>query len=583
MRHLHLRILTATLPFLLSMPYGVAQPVQPPTRAEAQAALNPPPAPAQFTKAQLDQMLAPIALYPDQLLTQLLMAATFPDQLVDAAKWLQDSQNAALKGDDMANALQPLPWDPSVKSLVAFPQIIVMLTDHLDWTEALGTAFANQEVEVFSRVQFLRERAKQAGKLQSTSQIAVREQDSDIIIESADPNMIYVPVYNPAEVYGDWPDRNAPPVYIPPPPGLYGGAVGAGIAFSAGLGVVAPLWGWGHTDWHRHAVVIDPGRYQRITSETVTRQNRVTVEHDTWRRSGPVAFVPEGRRPAPPQPTGQQPAGTIRPSEFAHREFGPSGRPGGAPPPGQSRPTEAQPGPRPEQRPAQAQPGPGPGGEPARGEQRGEPGHPPPPQNEVHPPPQGQPGPHSGEQHGEPGHPPSPPQTQPGPHPGEQHGEPGHAPPPSQGQSGPHPGEQHGEPGHPPPPQNEAHPPAQPGPHPGGQPGEGPHPEHHAEPPHPPGGQQGEQHPPQPPGPPPQQQHAPPPPQAQPPQQQHAAPPPQAQPPQQPHPAPPQGPPPQAHPQGPPPQAAHPPGPGPQQPHPGGQPPGDKKGDEDKH
>ena len=551
MRHFHLRILTATLPFLLSMPYAVAQPVQPPTRAEAQAALNPPPAPAQFTKVQLDQMLAPIALYPDQLLTQLLMAATFPDQLVDAAKWLQDGNNAQLRGDDLANALQPLPWDPSVKSLIAFPQIIVMLTDHLDWTEALGAAFANQEVEVFSRVQFLRERAKQAGKLQSTSQIAVREQDSDIIIEPADPNMIYVPVYNPAEVYGDWPDRNAPPVYIPPPPALYGGAVGAGIAFSAGLGVVAPLWGWGHPDWHRHTVVVDPGRYQRITNENVIQQNHVTVEHDTWRRSGPVNFVPEGRRPAPPQPSGQAPTGTIRPSEFAHREFGPNGRPGG-PPSGQPRPGEGQPGPRFEQRPAQAQPGPGPGGEhppeELRREQRGEPGHPP-PQNEAHPP--------------------SPPQGQPGPQHGEQRGEPGH-PPPAQGQPGPHPGEQHGEPGHPPP-QNEARPPAQPqaqpGPHPGGQaqPGEGPHPEHHAEPPHPQGGQQGEQHPPQPPGPPPQQ-HAAPQPQPQP----------QAQ--QQPHPGPPQGPPPQA---------GHPPGPGPQQPHPGGQPQGDhkgdKKGDEDKH
>src|SRR5262249_21087704 len=162
-------------------------------------------------------------------------------------------------------------------------------------------------------VQFLRERAKQAGKLKSTSQIAVRQQDSDIIIESADPNMIYVPVYNPAEVYGDWPDRNAPPVYIPPPPGLYSGAVGAGIAFGAAL------WGWGRPDWRRHTVVVDPGRYQRITGENVIRQNHVTVEHDTWRRSGPVTFVPESRRPAPPQPTGQLPAGTIRPSEFAHR------------------------------------------------------------------------------------------------------------------------------------------------------------------------------------------------------------------------------------------------------------------------
>src|SRR5579862_902009 len=125
---------------------------QGPTPAEAQAALNP--APSQFTHAQLDQMLAPIALYPDQLLTQVLMASTFPQQLVDAQNWVQDSHNASLKGDDLANALTPLPWDPSVKSLVAFPQIIAMMVNHLDWTQALGTAFAEQEVQVFARVQF---------------------------------------------------------------------------------------------------------------------------------------------------------------------------------------------------------------------------------------------------------------------------------------------------------------------------------------------------------------------------------------------------------------------------------------------
>src|ERR1700730_14533114 len=126
MHYARLRALARTLPFLLTVPgLAIGQPVQTPTRAEAMAALNP--APAALTPAQLDQMLAPIALYPDQLLTQLLMAATFPQQVVDAAKWLQDSGNASLKGDDLVAALQPLPWDPSVKSLVAFPQIISMM------------------------------------------------------------------------------------------------------------------------------------------------------------------------------------------------------------------------------------------------------------------------------------------------------------------------------------------------------------------------------------------------------------------------------------------------------------------------
>src|SRR5579864_3620508 len=160
MKHLYGSVFSgALLAALMAAPsLGGAQPVQPPTPAEAQAALNP--APSQFTNAQLDQMLAPIALYPDQLLTQVLMASTFPQQLVDAQNWVQDSHNASLKGDDLANALTPLPWDPSVKSLVAFPQIVAMMVNHLDWTQALGQAFANQQVQIFARVQFLRDRAK---------------------------------------------------------------------------------------------------------------------------------------------------------------------------------------------------------------------------------------------------------------------------------------------------------------------------------------------------------------------------------------------------------------------------------------
>ena len=302
------------MPLLFALPgIGYAQPVQPPTRAEAEAALNP--TPAGFSNAQLDQMLAPIALYPDQLLTEVLMAATFPDQLVDAGKWLQDGSNAALKNDDLANALQPLPWDPSVKSLVAFPQIIAMMTNHLDWTEALGTAFANQEVQTMARVQFLRERAMHAGQLKSTSQLAVREESSDIIIEPTDPNMIYVPVYNPAEVYGTWPDSDAPPVYIPPPRGFYNGALGAGIGFSVGLGVVAPLWGWGHPDWRRHEVVVDPGRYQHITTETAITHNHITVENQVWHRTGPVAIDPGGAAAAPAGTCrGEQPPGTVLPT-----------------------------------------------------------------------------------------------------------------------------------------------------------------------------------------------------------------------------------------------------------------------------
>jgi uncharacterized protein DUF3300 len=309
MKHLRHRTAVALLPLLLAMSASGHAQAQAPTRAEAEGALNPAPAP--LTKAQLDQMLAPIALYPDQLLTELLMAATFPQQVVDAGKWLQDSNNAALKGDDLVNALQPLPWDPSVKSLIAFPQIIAMMNDHLDWTEALGTAFAGQEVETMSRVQFLRERAMHAGQLQSSTQLAVREEASDIIIEPANPDTVYVPIYNPAVVYGEWPDADAPPVYLPPPPGFYNGEVGAGIAFSVGLAVVAPLWGWGHPDWRHHDVAVDPQRFDRITATTSTTDNHITIQNNTWHRTAPVVVVAPASRPQQPAATGRQPPGTV--------------------------------------------------------------------------------------------------------------------------------------------------------------------------------------------------------------------------------------------------------------------------------
>src|SRR5438876_9940633 len=130
-----LRILGQTLPFLLIAPLALAQTPasKAPSRAQATAALNQPanPGAAHYTRQQIDQLVAPIALYPDQLLTQVLMAATYPQQIAEAAQWLQDSNNAAVKGDALVAALEPLPWDPSVKSLVAFPQIITMLNEHI--------------------------------------------------------------------------------------------------------------------------------------------------------------------------------------------------------------------------------------------------------------------------------------------------------------------------------------------------------------------------------------------------------------------------------------------------------------------
>src|SRR5712691_6183798 len=154
-----LRIMAQALPFLLIAP-ALAPAQTAPTRGQATAALSQTkpanPAAAHYTRQQIDQSVAPIALYPDQLLAQVLMAATYPQQIVEAAQWLKDPNNAALKGEALVAALQPLAWDPSVKALVAFPQIIAMMNDHIEWTQALGVAFATQQAETMARVQTLR-------------------------------------------------------------------------------------------------------------------------------------------------------------------------------------------------------------------------------------------------------------------------------------------------------------------------------------------------------------------------------------------------------------------------------------------
>jgi hypothetical protein len=340
MQQFHLRMLTGTLPFLLAAPaVALAQPT-PPTQAEANAALSS--TAAAFSPQQLDQMLAPIALYPDPLLTELLMAATFPQQIIDAEKWLQDPNNAALTGEALVAALQPLAWDSSVKSLAAFPQIIGMMNNHYDWTQALGLAFANQQPETMARIQFLRQRAVAAGQLKSTPQLRISSEGPDVVIEPVDPAMIYVPVYNPVNIYGQWPDHDYPPVFVPPPPNFYSGEIGAAIGFSIGFAVAGPLWGWGHPDWRQHAVVVDPKRYTNITSSTDITDNHITIENNRWNRTVAVTEVPEPARPHPPTAATPHPPGTITPAAIILPK--PSeAHPSGAPPAHPTEPAVAHP------------------------------------------------------------------------------------------------------------------------------------------------------------------------------------------------------------------------------------------------
>jgi len=311
-----LRILGQTLPFLLIAPLALAQTPasKGPSRAQATAALNQPanPGAAHYTRQQIDQLVAPIALYPDQLLSQVLMAATYPQQIAEAAQWLKEDGHAELQGDALVQALEPLPWDPSVKALVAFPQVVEMMSEHIEWTEAIGVAFATQQAEVMARVQALRQLAMKSGKLKQVKHLQVRQEGPTIIIASAEQDRVYVPVYNPTVVYGQWQDHEFPPVYLPPPREFVAETIEPGFEVSRGFAVVAPLWGWSRPDWRASRITVNRTEYTRIT------RNVEIGPGDTWRHSGPVVLVaPNAVSRTTTVTTTNVPAGTVLPGRAA--------------------------------------------------------------------------------------------------------------------------------------------------------------------------------------------------------------------------------------------------------------------------
>jgi hypothetical protein len=286
--------LTLTAPVALHAQYAPPPPppaaqyqLAPPPSTQAAPQPLPPqqPGAALFDPAQLDQLLAPIALYPDQLLGQILIASTYPLEVVEAARWLQDPSNAGLRGEALAAALDQQDWDPGVKSLVPFPSVIQMMNDQLQWTQRLGDGFLAQQADVMESVQRLRHEAWNNGRLQSTPQLTVTSDGPDIVIQPTDPNVVYVPYYDPSVVYGGWPYPDYPPYYFAPPPGYVYGPVVAGIGFGVGYGVFGPFWGWDDFDWRRHRVHIDRDRFGQMD-----RSHRETIAGDTWQHD------PEHRR-----------------------------------------------------------------------------------------------------------------------------------------------------------------------------------------------------------------------------------------------------------------------------------------------
>lgn len=265
------------------------------------AACLPATAQNKLDKGQLDQLLAPVALYPDALLSQILMGATYPDDIAAAALW--SAGHASQSGDPAVQAVQAEPWDPTVKSLVAFPSVMDMMGRQPEWVRSLGDAFLAQPDDVMDSVQRLRAQARQAGNLNSTPQQKVTASDTGgktvVVIEPTDPQVIYVPSYNPAVVYGTWPYPAYPPAYYPPPPGsAFATSLVAGIGFGLGVAAVDSLWGG--FNWGRHDVDINVNRYnninvnQRINAGNANG-NRVAWQHNPERR-GNTPYADPGSR-----------------------------------------------------------------------------------------------------------------------------------------------------------------------------------------------------------------------------------------------------------------------------------------------
>src|SRR6202163_2056996 len=261
------QILTLLLCCLLVQFTAQAESFGPTGQSNDQAATPP----AQQTPQELQQLVAPIALYPDALVAQILAASTYPAEIVEADRWVQS--HSSLKGEKLAKEVDKQDWDPSVKALAQFPSGLENMDKNLSWTSSLGDAYANQQQNVTDAVQALRQQAHQAGHLDSNEQEKVTTQGNTIVIEPANPEVVYVPQYDPWLVYG------APIVAYPgwyPEPGIFLAGVGIGFGVGFGIGFFGGYgWGWGHWgyDWHGRSVIYNHNTYISHSRTIVNRNN----------------------------------------------------------------------------------------------------------------------------------------------------------------------------------------------------------------------------------------------------------------------------------------------------------------------
>jgi hypothetical protein len=295
-------------------------PISPP--AEAQSA-----APQLLAPDQLDDLVAPIALYPDPLLGQALAASTYPLEIVEAQQWLQ--QNGNLQGQPLIEAARQQSWDPSVQLLVAFPDAMALLSRDIRWTTDLGNAFLAQQADVMNAIQRLRAQARDNGRLATTPQQVVttetQDEQSAIRIQPANPQVIYPPVYNPAYVWGP-PVSGAYPALAYPQSG-YGSGFGSGINVGGLLSGVLSWGGWGWIlGWFTHTLSLSSLLFNSFGSN-----NFAGAYHSAGAFSGPVAWAHNPvHRMGVPYPSGAltaryrgaDPGARLSSSRFSGSSFG---------------------------------------------------------------------------------------------------------------------------------------------------------------------------------------------------------------------------------------------------------------------
>jgi len=238
-----------------------------------------------FSQQDLDTILAPIALYPDALLAQILMAATYPLEIVEADRWAK--ANPGVKDQALQEAMEKQTWDPSVKALTSVPKVLAQMSEKLDWTQKLGDAFLADQKDIMVTVQALRAKAAASGNLKSSPEMAVKTEQAEgktvYVIESAKPEVVYVPTYNPATVYGSWwypypPYSMYPPAYAYPP----------GLAFATGVVVGAAIWG--NCNWGGNNVNVNVNKYNNFNKTNIQNSN---FQHNAANRKG-VAYKDQG-------------------------------------------------------------------------------------------------------------------------------------------------------------------------------------------------------------------------------------------------------------------------------------------------